>query len=556
VKTCISALFLLKLLIISANGYGQQLFVLEEVTRDGNILTRAVSPATADESIVVSALVSSFTDIGYLNFDIDSIVTYNQHLIVYYSTGNRQILRNIHFQSADTITKEYSGDFYSTRALESKILDKISSTQNDGYPFASTVISKLVYSESDSVDVFIAMNPGPQVMVSGISFTGNRQLSDKFLEKLSGFESPRLYTNEIGTGYQRNLNQSQFLSDVKTNQLIAVGDEYRFLFDVEEIRPSYLDLILGFDPGASGGDRFIGNGKLTLNNLLSEGSVALLQFNKLPGTETRLKFEYQQIWMNQWPIENTLRMDFHQRDSTYYQVAGSMEISYIFNQLSRPGIFLSYNVLEGNSANTRETVINSRTLTYGISYKYENLNRYYSPSDGSVFHVQLGNKFKGLNNRPEAALYNSSYNSQFIEFFFQHYFPFKHKIVLTPRLSGGYSNNPVYFEDDLFRLGGTNSIRGYREDQFRSSAYIWSDFEVRYLLDSPSYFFGFMAYGLEQRPTRFGDINSSKTTNMLYSAGIGLSYRIPLGFLKFSYAVSPEDRFNNGKIHFGITNSF
>lgn len=549
-------LFLLKLLMIPISGYGQQFFVLEEINQDEKLLTRAVSTDNISKEEFLISLIRTFSDEGYFQFQVDSLITIDNVHVVYYKKGNRSIIRElILYSNIDSIKTSLQND-YSTSFLESKILGQIKRYQNLGYPFAQSSLPEITSNETDTVDVHVEFIKGPFVEIKGVTFKGNKQLSSSYLQKISGFESPEIYSDAIVSRFSNNLKQNQFLTDVGEVKLISAPDEYLLQYDIVEIRPSFLDIIVGYDPNADGGDQIIGSGRLILNNLLSEGSIASLEFNKLPGTETRLKLDYLQKWVNNWPLNSKIGLDFHQRDSTYYQISGRVDLSYLINRRSAPGIFLKYNTVESIRDNQNLVHFDSKSLRYGLSFTYENLDRFYVPKSGSAFFVELGNKIKSVLNLPVGSLLNSTFTSQFVHFSFQYYLQMSNHVILTPKIEGSASNHVVYFDDDLFRLGGTNSIRGYREDQFRSSNFLWGDIEIRRLVDEFSYLFLFTAIGLEQTPNLLGVLNSGYKSSFLYSGGFGLSYKIPLGSLKLSYALSPEDRFNNGKVHFGISNSF
>jgi outer membrane protein insertion porin family len=117
-----------------------------------------------------------------------------------------------------------------------------------------------------------------------------------------------------------------------------------------------------------------------------------------------------------------------------------------------------------------------------------------------------------------------------------------------------FLESPHYLITDLFRFGGAESFRGFREDQFRGSSVIWGELEGRYMLQQNSYLFLFGAYGYYERPrllTEDDELLSFKES--LTSFGFGLAFQTQLGIIKFSYAVSPNENLSNGNVHVGIS---
>ncbi len=107
----------------------------------------------------------------------------------------------------------------------------------------------------------------------------------------------------------------------------------------------------------------------------------------------------------------------------------------------------------------------------------------------------------------------------------------------------------------MFRFGGANTLRGYRENQFLGSRVAWTNAEYRFLLGRRSFFFGFLDTGYYSRPA---DIEQSLPASeaFKYGYGIGLRTDTPLGNISVSFALGQGDSFSQGKIHIGLINDF
>ncbi|MFA7228728.1 MAG: BamA/TamA family outer membrane protein, partial [Melioribacteraceae bacterium] len=108
---------------------------------------------------------------------------------------------------------------------------------------------------------------------------------------------------------------------------------------------------------------------------------------------------------------------------------------------------------------------------------------------------------------------------------------------------------------DLYFLGGTNSLRGYREKQFQGNRILWSNLEYRLLLSNRTFTFLFFDSGYFLRN---GDMekNISEISEFKIGYGFGLNVETGLGILSVSFALARGDSFGDGKIHFGIINEF
>ncbi|MGF1671376.1 MAG: hypothetical protein ACFCU6_13085, partial [Balneolaceae bacterium] len=136
----------------------------------------------------------------------------------------------------------------------------------------------------------------------------------------------------------------------------------------------------------------------------------------------------------------------------------------------------------------------------------------------------------------------------------QAFFKLGRRQILTPRIETYFIDSPEFLISDLHRFGGAESLRGFREDQFRASGVVWGDLEFRHLLSPDSYLFGFGSFGRFRRPQLINETTRQfEITDSVQSFGFGIAFQTALGFLKVSYAISPDDEISNGKVHVGIT---
>lgn len=120
---------------------------------------------------------------------------------------------------------------------------------------------------------------------------------------------------------------------------------------------------------------------------------------------------------------------------------------------------------------------------------------------------------------------------------------------------GGAILNNQLFMNELYRLGGLNSIRGFNQNAFYASHYLVNTAEARLYFEETSYLFAFLdyAYLSYQIPTQsFQDAP--------LGVGAGISFATKGGVFNFAYAmgVSQFQQFavNQAKVHFGYVSRF
>jgi hemolysin activation/secretion protein len=107
--------------------------------------------------------------------------------------------------------------------------------------------------------------------------------------------------------------------------------------------------------------------------------------------------------------------------------------------------------------------------------------------------------------------------------------------------------------NELLRLGGWNSLRGFNESSLLSNFYYFGTAEYRYLIGNQAFFDIFGQYGQI-------DNKNLNTKTQVYSLGLGFNFFLPIGLMSFQISngnpVGNPIQFNDTKIHWGILAKF
>jgi outer membrane protein insertion porin family len=115
--------------------------------------------------------------------------------------------------------------------------------------------------------------------------------------------------------------------------------------------------------------------------------------------------------------------------------------------------------------------------------------------------------------------------------------------VLAYRVSAGLISGDVPHSEE-FTLGGSNSLRGYEEDEFDGTKMIMASAEYRFPLGSKLQGVGFIDVGQASESWSLGELKTS--------TGVGVRISTPIGPLRLDYGIGDE----GGRFHFAIGNSF
>lgn len=547
----LASLFI-KLLILTSIVQGQQLFAFQDafVWVDG-VQKDRLSTNSLDQT--VKNTLTRLTDTGYFDASIDSLTERG----VFIHSGPRYTLKSfvLFIHESDTIQFAAYVPFTSDY-VDIWIGEQLSEYRYIGFPFAAITLKETILdTDAHQVSVVMDLNPGEHVIVDALRFQGNRQLSQSFLSRQAGFASEKDFSPDDVQIYENRLQLSPFLNSVNYIGITRAQEGWELVYEIEEIRSSSIDLIAGYNPTPGASTAFVGRGDLRLENLIREGSSAHFYFERLPSDRSRLELGYTQHWIVGLPLQLHVETQFYQQDSTYMSRGIATETTYQLANRYEVGLHYSGNVIRNNQLPGVSRYQQGRRQSFGLHLGYTSLDRRHNPTSGIQVRMKT---HTGRRTLPADApsVYNRTYPLNGIEITARSYHSLTPRWVLTPRVNASLIESDVYFDDSLIRFGGALSLRGYREEQFQANRVVWGDVETRYLLDRFSYLFLFAGSGYLTTPDAPGVPGSPLVDQTLRSAGFGLSYRIPLGMLQFSYALSGNNSFSNGMVHFGIVNSF
>jgi hemolysin activation/secretion protein len=136
-----------------------------------------------------------------------------------------------------------------------------------------------------------------------------------------------------------------------------------------------------------------------------------------------------------------------------------------------------------------------------------------------------------------------------------YFIPLGQRQVIDLGNKSGYLYGSNLFTNELYRIGGLRSLRGFDEESIYASKYSIGKLEFRYLLEQNSFLFLFANAAWYQNKSRNKDIQDRP-----YGFGAGINFETKLGIMSISYALGKQfDNpvyFRNAKVHFGIINYF
>jgi hemolysin activation/secretion protein len=109
--------------------------------------------------------------------------------------------------------------------------------------------------------------------------------------------------------------------------------------------------------------------------------------------------------------------------------------------------------------------------------------------------------------------------------------------------------------NEVFRIGGLNTLRGFNEESLFASSFVIGTLEWRYVFEKNAAAFLFFDAAYYER-----NINSGYFKDFPYGFGAGVNFETKAGIFNLAYALGSEQNnpieIRNAKIHFGFVNFF
>lgn len=504
-------------------------------------------------------------DEGYLDAAVDSIQMDQNSIVIFVNEGCRYTLESFEISvDQDTASAEIPAfqprSSYTGRVFSDQLIREISSEwltyyEELGFYLSEFKIESVEKNESRcTINLQTAIQPGEITRAEGVRFTRINRNSAEYLRRISGIRAGVRVTPGLLDRGRRNLINSGLFENVSEGELILVENNPFVLYEVTEQQLNFFDGLIGYQPDAGGSGNIAGYGDILLRNTIADGNVLDLRYEQLQPLVSKLNIRAEQHFIGGLPIHIGAGLHFTQQDSSYlvrdFNLTGGYRIF--------PGLELIGTVRAERSSvsetGTAGEALGSQANFYGLGFHLRNTNRYRVPTKGFESRVILERGRRFINEERFRTETGGSFSQTILRSMVRGYIPIGNRQVLAPRLQAMFLESPHYLITDLFRFGGAESFRGFREDQFRGSSVVWGELEGRYMLERNSYLFLFGAYGLYDRPQLLNETTDVlSNSERLTSAGFGLAFQSPLGIIKFSYAVSPNEDLANGNVHVGIT---
>lgn len=446
------------------------------------------------------------------------------------------------------------------------MLEVVDIGQNNGYPFIAVKLDS-VRQNKNRISATIDMDKGPYITFDTLSVTGNSKTKPIYLAKKLGLRPGDPFSQRKVENAFKVLKNIPYISVGATPELSFQNEEATVYLPVNDRKINTLDGIIGLLPNEIEANKWLVTGQfdLQLYNVGGRGRDYVLNWQRLSQYSQNLNVTAKEPFVLGTNLDLSASFNLLKEDTTFLNRTFTLDLGY---QLS-PAAYLSFfgkrqagdllAVSAYKNASSLPEIADFRYNSYGATVSINKVDDIILPKQGwqSMATFGLGNKRLLENTGLPLELYQGL-ESTSLQYFVQtnaaYYHRWKQNLGLKLGINAGDMNNSNLLLNDLFRLGGLKSIRGFNENYFYSNRYLYINIEPRFYFGTYSYFLLFTDMGKVENKVE------NLSGEWPFSFGGGLNLETSSGIFKFVYAMGQAGSqplgFNYSRIHFGFTGRF
>ena len=506
---------------------------------------------------LVNNILLSEIESGYFTCNVDSINLKNQKLKIYLQTGNLISLNSIKVNLPNSLSLKLRENFNSDKTyfnandFSEKIKKWIVLMNNNGFPFAEFEFEKSEIINS-KINLICNLISGPLVKIDSIinpEITKKElQLVYKFTDIRNGdlFELNKIYK------ISENIKNTGFIEEIRPPAYEFIDNKASIYTYFKPQSKNSINGLVGIQPGENETVQFTGNVALNFQNALSYGEVLKFNWRRMFNSSQNLIAELSYPFLFNTNFEVQGGLDMIKKDSSFFNFNSKLIINYKSNSNFSNGFLFTNN----NSTNLLEDDYSSTSVnSFGFVTNFKKLDNPFNPRKGFKIKSEIAYGWKetyAIDTVANNILKSPNFNGNLS---FSSYLSLLKRTTFKIKLSGSTIQNNILYENELTRIGGYKTIRGFDEESIWVSSFVLGNFEFRYLIDEKSNVFLFSDFAWTESKT-----NNFLMEDYFQSFGFGTNISMPNGLLTLIYGLGRkiDNPFliRTGKIHLGFTSYF
>lgn len=458
---------------------------------------------------------------------------------------------DIDFPTLNLVSKEVFDDYFILNfpEVENALSIINSEISKKGFPFSKLQLSDITIKDSSNLKAYLTIDASEEKrIINTIIIKGYENFPKSYLTHFLKIKPEQVFDLKTIKEKTEQLNNLNFANEIKPPEVLFLKDSTTLYLYLEKAKSNTFDGFLGFGTNEDTNKlEFDGYLNLNLINNLNFGESFRLLYKSDENDQKTFEADISLPYLFRTPIGADLLLRIFKRDSSFTTVNQSARLHYQIN--SKNKIYGGIVSTESNNLlteNTTSIISDYKTQYYTLAYQFlkPKINDILFPIQSKLYLEAGFGKRKTISNSEN----QSQYSLDALKIF-----SLNPKNSIFIRVNGSNLISDSYFENELLRFGGINSIRGFEENSIFASLYGIINTEYRFKLNNAIYIHSIIDAG-------YFENQISNAKEKLFGYGFGFGILTNAGLLRFNYANGKNEntqfKLANSKIHISLTANF
>lgn len=462
---------------------------------------------------------------GYFLNRIDRLIKRKEKIITYITFNEKVNFAKISFE--DPRKEEL--------IIKISELEKTLNLLSANFEAKGNSFTKLVLEnnriKNDTLISQLKINQSKQRKINKVVVKGYDKFPKSFLKNYFKLDENSLFNKEKLNSISNLTRSLNFVEEIKKPEVLFTKDSTIIYMYLKKRKNNSFDGLINVSTQENGSVNFNGYLDLKLNNILNKGESFNLKWNNYGDERQELAIRTKIPFIFKSKISPEIKFSIYKQDSTFLNSLFNIKLNYVINYKSELSFFINNEKSEKLTGTNIENNLESfNTFLTGVGYQYNDKQNYFLRDSKFYFGIETSfGKRKNL---------SKTTNQTKIETTIKHYLKLSDRSFIYLKNKVGILNSKSYLFNELFRIGGPKTIRGYAIQSIFSKNYTTQNIEFRYLTSQKSYLYTITDFAffetINNKEKRFafglGYLFNTKTSQINITAAVPVNLNSSINF--------------------------
>ncbi|MDG1320954.1 MAG: hypothetical protein P8P28_02875 [Polaribacter sp.] len=462
---------------------------------------------------------------GYFSVRIQKFLTVKDTTKVTYSLGEKietalLSVDSLHFQLLKKFNLKNGVLKIPVSSLESTLKEITQQLDANGFSFAETSL-KNPFIKDRVLVADLQILSSKKRTINSVIIKGYEKFPKTFVNHFLKIDAQTVFTKSKLKEISKRLEAVSFVKQTKPIETLFKKDSTLLYLYLKKQQKSSFDGLVNFNSDASGALQLNGYLDVKLQNIFNRGEELTLLWNRFDQERQELNLKTRIPFLYNSPLSSRFEFSLYKQDSTFLNTAFKTNFSLFLNENTQLAIHYDYNtskILTAALSTETTTAFNSQFIGVSFQHKVPMNDVFSSQKTQLHFTPKVGQRIA-----------NSETENQLkIDVFASYIFEFNDRNSLYLANNSGYLNSASFLQNEMYRIGGEKSIRGFNAQSLFATKYAFFNVAYRFLVSKKSFIYTITDFG------QFKDLNSSKKA---LSIGAGYQFLTNNSKVNLHYAL-------------------